>query len=169
MNPPVRFGLILGIVVAALGYLVPILGLHTSPIMPTVFVPAAIVVNVVCVFLALRQTAADATWIRQVVNGLVVGAVGAVLIFVGSWTMTTLVFPNYYAEYAAGAREMLTAAGLSADQVAAQMAAIEGTNAGRFRVFGRHRRDHHRRGGGRSRRRFQTPGSVTGGAKHRPL
>ncbi len=127
MNPPVRFGLILGIVVAALGYLVPILGLHTNPIMPTVFVPAAIVVNVVCVFLALRQTAADATWIRQVVNGLVVGAVGAVLIFVGSWTMTTLVFPSYYAEYAAGAREMLTAAGLSADQVAAQMAAIEGT------------------------------------------
>ena len=127
MNPPVRFGLILGVVVAALGYLVPILGLHTNPIMPTVFVGAAVVVNVVCVFLALRQTAADATWMRQVVNGLVVGAIGAVLIFVGSWTMTTWVFPNYYAEYVAAAREMLTAAGLSADQMAAQMAAIEGT------------------------------------------
>ena len=127
MNPAVRFGLILGVVVAALGYLVPILGLHTNPIVPTVFVGAAVVVNVVCVFLALRQTAADATWMRQVVNGLVVGAIGAVLIFVGSWTMTTWVFPNYYAEYVAAAREMLTAAGLSADQVAAQMAAIEGT------------------------------------------
>ena len=127
MNPPVRFGLILGVVVAALGYLVPIFGLHTNPIMPTVFVGAAVVANVVCVFLALRQTAADATWMRQVGNGLGVGAIGAVLIFVGSWTMTTWVFPNYYAEYVAATREMLTAAGLSADQVAAQMAAIEGT------------------------------------------
>lgn len=127
MNPPVRFGLILGVVVAAMGYLVPILGLHTNPIMPTVFVGAAVVANVVCVFLALRRTAADATWMRQVVNGLVVGAIGAILIFVGSWTMTTWVFPSYYAEYVAAAREMLTAAGLSADQVAAQMAAIEGT------------------------------------------
>ena len=127
LNPAVRFGLILGVVVAALGYLVPILGLHTNPTMPAVFVTAAVVVNVVCVFLALRQTAADATWMRQVVNGLVVGVIGAVLIFAGSWTMTTLVFPSYYAEYAAGTREMLTAAGLSADQIAAQVAVIEGT------------------------------------------
>ena len=127
MNPPVRFGLILGIVVAALGYLVPILGLHTNPIMPNVFVGAAVVVNVVCVFLALRQTAADAAWLRQVVNALVVGAIGAVLIFAGSWTMTTLAFPDYYAEYAAAAREMLAATGLPEEQVAAQMAAIEGT------------------------------------------
>lgn len=127
MNPPVRFGLILGIVVAALGYVVPIAGLHTNPIMPTVFVAAAVVVNVVCVFLALRQTAAEATWMGQVVNALIVGAIGAVLIFAGSWTMTTWVFPEYYAEYAAAMREMLTAAGLPEDQVAAQMAAVEGT------------------------------------------
>lgn len=127
MNPPVKFGLILGIVVAALGYLVPILGLHTNPIMPTVFVGAAVVVNMVCVFLALRQTAANAAWMRQVVNALVVGGIGAVLIFAGSWTMTTLAFPDYYAEYAAAAHEMLAATGLPEEQVAAQMAAIEGT------------------------------------------
>ena len=127
MNPPVRYGLILGIVVAALGYVVPLGGLHTSPIMPTVFVGAAVVVNVVCVVLALRQTASDATWIGQVVNGLIVGAIGAVLIFAGSWTMTTWVFPEYYAEYAAAMRQTLTAAGIAPDQVAAQMAAVEGT------------------------------------------
>ena len=127
MNPPVRFGLILGIVVAALGYVVPIGGLHTNPFLPTVFVAAAVIVNVVCVFLALRQTAADTTWVGQVVNALIVGAIGAVLIFAGSWSMTTLVFPEYYAEYAAAMRETLTAAGLPADQVAAQMAAVEAT------------------------------------------
>ena len=127
MTPPVRFGLILGIVVAALGYVVPIAGLHTNPIMPTVFVVAAVIVNVVCVVLALRQTAADAAWVGQVVNALIVGAIGAVLIFAGSWTMTTWVFPEYYAEYAVAMRGTLTAAGLSADQVAVQMEAIEAT------------------------------------------
>lgn len=127
MNPPVRFGLILGIAVAALGYVVPIAGLHANSTMPTVFVLAAVVVNVVCVFLALRRTAADATWIGQVVNALIVGAIGAVLIFAGSWTMTTWVFPDYYAEYAAAMRETLTAAGLPADQVAAQMTVVEDT------------------------------------------
>lgn len=126
MNPPVRFGLILGVVVAALGYVVPIAGLHTNPIMPTVFVVAAVVVNVVCVFLALRQTAEDAAWVGQVVNALIVGGIGAVLIFAGSWTMTTWVFPEYYAEYAAAMRETLTAADLPADLVAAQMDAVEG-------------------------------------------
>ena len=127
MNPPVRFGLILGIAVAALGYVVPITGLHTNPIMPTVFVGAAVLVNVVCVVLALRQTATDATWAGQLVNALIVGGIGAVLIYGGSWTMTTWVFPEYYAEYAAAMRETLTAAGLPADQVSAQMAAVEGT------------------------------------------
>lgn len=127
MNPPVRFGLILGIAVAALGYVVPIAGLHTDPIMPTVFVAAAVVVNVVCVFLALRQTAADAAWTRQVANALMVGGIGAVLIFAGSWTMTTWVFPEYYAEYAAAMRATLTAAGLPEAQVSAQMAAVEDT------------------------------------------
>ena len=126
MNPPVRFGLILGIAVAALGYVVPIAGLHTNPTMPNVFVVAAVVVNVVCVFLALRQTAADATWMGQVVNALIVGGTGAVLIFAGSWTMTTWVFPEYYAEYAAAMRETLSAADLPSDLVAAQMDAVEG-------------------------------------------
>ena len=92
MNTPVRFGLILGIVVALLGYVVPIAGLHTNPVMPAVFVAAAVVVNVVCVFLALRQTAHDTAWMGQVVNALIVGAIGAALIFAGSWTMTTWVF-----------------------------------------------------------------------------
>ena len=125
MNPPVRFGLILGIVVAALGYVLPIAGLHTKPTMHAVFLGAAMVVNMVCVFLALRQTAADAAWMGQVVNALIVGAIGAVLIFAGSWTMTTWVFPEYFAEYTAGIREGLAAAGQPADRVAAEVAALE--------------------------------------------
>ena len=117
MNARIRYGLFLGVAVGALGFLLPILGLHVNPVMPAVFVVAATIINVVMIFLALRETAASATWLAQLVNGLVVGVIGAVLIFAGSWVMTTVVFPDYYAE-----------AGLAADQVEAQMAAIEQTS-----------------------------------------
>ena len=124
----IRYGLFLGIAVGALGFLLPILGLHANSVMPTIFIVAATIVNVVMIFLALRATAASATWLGQLVNGLVVGVIGALLIFASSWVMTTVVFPDYYAEYAAGMRAGLTAAGMAADQVDAQMAAIEQTS-----------------------------------------
>ena len=128
MSARIRYGLFLGIAVGALGFLLPILGLHVNPVMPAVFVVAATIINVVMIFLALGETAASATWLAQLVNGLVVGVIGAVLVFAGSWVMTTVVFPDYYAEYAAGMSASLAAAGLAADQVEAQMAVIEQTS-----------------------------------------
>ena len=125
MNANVKFGLILGVAVAAVGFLVAILGIHKSPMLSAVFAPVAIIINVVCVFLALRETADTAAWGGQVVNALIVGGVGAVLIFLGSWTMTALVFPNYYVEAAAGMADTLAAAGMTSEQIAAQVAAAE--------------------------------------------
>ena len=127
MSTRIKYGLVLGIAVALLGYVVPIAGLHTNMLMPTVFVLLAILVNVVVVFLALRETADTAVWGGQFVNALVIGGIGAALIFVNSWTMTTLVFPDYYAEYAAAMRESLASAGIAADLVDSQMAVIEQT------------------------------------------
>ena len=128
MSARIRYGLFLGVAVGALGFLLAILGLHANPVMPTVFVVAATIVNVVMIFMALRETAASATWLGQLVNGLVVGVIGAVLIFASSWVMTTVVFPGYYAEYAAGMRAGLTAAGIAADQIDAQIALLEQTS-----------------------------------------
>lgn len=128
MHPPVKYGLALGIVVAVLGFLIPIFGLHTNVLAPTLFVVLAIIVNVVFVYMALRETAATATWVRQATNGLVVGAIGGVILFASSWVMTTVVFPDYYAEYAAAMRSALETAGLPANRIDAQVAAVEASS-----------------------------------------
>jgi hypothetical protein len=54
----------------------------------------------------------------QIRNGLVVGLVGSVIIFVSSWLVTTVVFPNYFAEMAEGYREAYVSMGLPQDEVA---------------------------------------------------
>lgn len=127
MNAPVKYGLILGFVVGVLGFVVAGLGLHTNLVAPTVFVGVSVVVNVVIVFLALRETAAASSWAGQLLNSLILGAIGAAIVFASSWIMTTVVFPDYYAEYAAAMLSALTSAGMPSDQVAAAVAQVEQT------------------------------------------
>ncbi len=127
MQPPVKYGLALGIVVGVLGFLIPIFGLHTNPYALTPFRLLAIIINIVCVYMALRETAATATWVRQAANGLVVGVIGGAILFVSSWVMTAVVFPDYHAELAAAMRGPLEAAGVPANQIDAQVAALVGS------------------------------------------
>ena len=94
------------------------------------FVAAAIIINIAVVALALRRTAPESNWIQQVINGLVLGVVGAVIIFLGSWAMTALVFPDYYAEFAEAARARAVAGGLSPEEIEAQVAMATGTPVG---------------------------------------
>ena len=130
MNTPAKYGLVLGIIVAAMGFALAISGLHTSPTAPTAFVTAAIVINVVIVVLAIRRTARSSYWIQQVGNGLVLGLVGAVIIFLGSWLMTAVFFPDYYAEFAEAARARAVAGGLSPEEIDAAVAMATGTPVG---------------------------------------
>ena len=129
MNIVIKFGLILGVTVGVLGFALPTLGLHTHESAPAGFVGAAIAINVIVVFIALRQMAADSGWGRQVLNGLVLGVVGAAIIFLSSFTMTTLVFPEYYVEFAEAARARAIAAGLSPEEIEIQVASATGTPA----------------------------------------
>ena len=121
MNIPVKYGVILGVVVGVLGFAIPALGLHTNMLASVGFLVAVIAINIVVVFLALRETATDAGYGRQVVNGLVVGAVGAVIVFLGSWVTTAVVFPAYLDEVAQATRASLAALGLSVEQIEAQV------------------------------------------------
>ena len=130
MEIPVRYGVVLGVVVGALGFAFAILGLHTNATAPTWFVAAAIIINVVIVVLATQRTAPESNWRGQVLNGLVLGLVGAAIIFLSSWVMTALVFPDYYTEFADAARQRAVAAGLSAAEIEAQVAMATGTPVG---------------------------------------
>ena len=127
MNIPVKYGLILGVIVGLMGFALATTGLHTNAMAPTGFVAVAIVINIVIVVLALRQTAPYSNWVGQILNGLVLGVVGAAIIFLSSWAMTALVFPEYYAEFAEAARARAVAGGLSPEEIEAQVAMVTGT------------------------------------------
>ncbi len=64
----------------------------------------------------------------QVKNGLVVGLVGSVIIFVASWLVTTAVFPDYFTAMAEGYREAYVNMGLAEDEVADLVAATAATS-----------------------------------------
>ena len=130
MEIPVRYGIVLGVIVGAMGFALAILGLHTSEMAPARFVIAAVIINVVIVVLATHRTAPTSNWGRQVRNGLVLGVVAAAIIFLSSWVMTAVVFPDYYAEFAEAARERAVAAGLSAAAIEEAEALASGTPVG---------------------------------------
>jgi len=130
MDIPVKYGIVLGVIVGAMGFALAILGLHTSEMAPARFVIAAVIINVVIVVLATHRTAPYSNWGRQVRNGLVLGVVAAAIIFLSSWVMTAVVFPDYYAEFAEAARERAVAAGLSAEAIAEAEALASGTPVG---------------------------------------
>ena len=122
MNVPVRYGLILGLVVTVINLAIPALGLHTSMGMSAIFLVVVIAINIAVVVVALGKTAAVANYGGQVLNGLVFGAVAGVIVFVGSWLTTSVVFPNYMAEVAEATRDTLASFGLPADDIDAQLA-----------------------------------------------
>ena len=130
MNIPVKYGLVLGVIVAAMGFALATLGLHTNEMAPGGFVIVAIIINVVIVVLAVRRLAPVSSWPQQVGNGLILGLVGAAIIFLGSWVMTAVVFPEYYTEFAEAARARAVAAGLSPEEIEAAEAIASGTPAG---------------------------------------
>jgi len=129
MNVPVKYGLILGIVVTVINLAIPALGMHTSMGMSIVFLVIVIAINIAVVVVALGKTAADANYGAQVLNGLVLGAVGAAVVFVGSWLTTSVIFPNYIAELTDATRDTLVAFGVPAGDIEAQLAGISSVSS----------------------------------------
>ncbi len=122
MNVPLRYGLILGILVTVINLAIPALGLHTSIGISAIFLVVVIAINIAVVIMALRQTAAVANYGGQVINGLVLGVVGGVVVFAGSWLTTSVVFPNYMAEVMEATRETLESFGIPSGEIDAQLA-----------------------------------------------
>jgi hypothetical protein len=61
-------------------------------------IPIAIVLNVVCVVMGLKGTAADAGYGKQLLNSAILGLVAGVPIFIVSWLCFTMLFGDYLAE-----------------------------------------------------------------------
>jgi hypothetical protein len=70
-------------------------GLHKAvPAGALFFIAAAIIINVVVVLLALRKTASENGYGAQLLNALVIGALGGAMIFGFSILNTTVIFPG---------------------------------------------------------------------------
>lgn len=136
MKGPIRWGVILGGAVAVLSLAFGLFGWHRTYQMAFVFLAIAILINVVTVVLCLRERSSSDGWLAQVRSGLVVGLVGSVIIFVASWLVTAVVFPEYFQEMAEGYRETYVNMGLSADEVADLVTATAATSPVRSAVDG---------------------------------
>lgn len=128
MNVPVRYGLILGVVAALISFVTVAMGPQMS-VMAIVFPLVATVVTIVIVFLGLKETAAEATWVGQLVNSVILGAVAAAIVFVVSWLTLGVVFPHYLAESAAAAEHALANAGLAPEMIEQQVQNLEESTA----------------------------------------
>ena len=129
MKGPVRWGLILGVGVAVLNVVFALAGWHRVYEMTFAFLAAAILLNAVTVVLCLREQAATESWAGQVKNGLIVGLVASVLVFVASYLVTAVVFPDYFAEMAEGYRSTYEQMNLSEAEVNELVAATAATSS----------------------------------------
>jgi len=125
MNVVVKWSVILAVLVAAFSILIAVTGMHENPITAMVFVVVAIVINVVVVFMALRQTAGDNSYVQQLLNGVLIGAIAGILIFLSSWMMLSVLFPDYLAESKEGTIAFLESMNLPEEQLDSQIEKLD--------------------------------------------
>lgn len=124
MNSAVKAGILLGIVVEIWTAIVMVAGWHKDPALALVFL-LVIPIQITIVIMALKGTASQASYGKQVLNGLVLSLVAAVIIVVGSYILTTVAFPNYFEELRAAGVDILTKAGRTPEQIASDMKSNE--------------------------------------------
>lgn len=120
MSNMVKSGILLGVLVEVWTAVVILLRWHLDPALMMLFF-LVIPLQIAILVLALRKEAATATYGRQVVNGVVLSAVAAVIIFTGAWLMTTVVFPTYFPDLRAAGEAALAKLGRTPEQIAAEM------------------------------------------------
>lgn len=125
MNASVKGALVLGVTVAILGLVFAVAGLHTNPMAAFAFVILAVLLNIGVIIWTLRATRSTNGYGGQLLAGVVIGLVAGVIIFASSWTMTGVIFPDYYDEMYDGYLEFFENAGMDEAQIDKQMAALE--------------------------------------------
>ena len=126
MNAVLKGSVALAVAVALVSILIAVTGLHTNPMVSgLVSIVVFVLFTVAAVLWVLKQTAADNGYGRQLLNGLLLGVVSGVLIFVFSWLILTVLFPDYLGESQDAMVFMLENSGLPEAQLNAQIAKVE--------------------------------------------
>lgn len=122
MRTPIRAGILLGVLVAAWTFVMGFSGWYKDPVLLNLFF-LVIPLEIGIVIWALRATAGDAGYGRQVANGIVLSLVASAIVFCGSLLFTTVVFPHYFEELQAIQAQMLKTQGLSEADIKTQVEA----------------------------------------------
>jgi len=125
MNVVIKAGVGLTVVVAAMTLLTIGTGIHANPLVSMASLGLFIVINLGAVFWALKQTAQENAYGKQLVNALMVGAIAGVLIFLTSYTTLAFIFPDAIQQQIDGTLTFLENAGMSEQQIDATMARAE--------------------------------------------
>ena len=95
MMSVVKASVALAVVVMVVSVLMYVTGLHENPLIGGLgSLLLVIAANVGVVIWALKQTAAESGYLRQVGNGALIGLIGGVLVFLGSMVLLTVI-PSY--------------------------------------------------------------------------
>ncbi len=125
MNSVVKASVALVVVVMVISVLMYLTGLHENPLIgglgSLVLVIAA---NIAVVFWALKQTASENGYLRQLGNGALIGVVGGVLVFLGSMVLLTAL-PDYLDDMKMMQIDSLERWNLAEDVMEKQIAKIE--------------------------------------------
>ncbi len=125
MKIAVKASVALMVVVMVVSVLMYVTGLHKNPLIGGLgSLLLVIVANVAVVFWALKQTAAENRYVRQLGNGALIGLLGGVLVFLGSMALLT-VLPDYLEEVKTMQIVSLEQWNLAEDVMDKQIAKIE--------------------------------------------
>ncbi|MEK7348567.1 MAG: DUF4199 domain-containing protein [Candidatus Eisenbacteria bacterium] len=120
MRTTIKAGIILGILVEIWTVVVIAAGWHKDPALMAVFF-LVIPIQITVIVMALKQTAAEAPYAKQVLNGIAISLIAGAIIFAGSYLLTTAVFPTYFDELRVAGAEILTKAGKSPEEIAVEL------------------------------------------------
>ncbi len=122
MNPIVKYGVVLGILVVAWTFVLGITGWYRHPVLLSIFLFVVIPIEIGVLYAALRRTAAQGKgYGGQVLTGTLVALVAAPIIFVGSVLATSVVFPDYFPSVLAAHESALRSRGFSEDVIRQQI------------------------------------------------
>ena len=124
MRTILKAGLILAVLVEIWTYFIGFSGWYKDPVLQNAFW-VVILIEIGVLIWGLRLTSREGRgYGAQLGAGTLISVVGALLIFVGSYLFTEVVFPNYFAEINEVYRQMLVQQGLSQEQIEAQIASM---------------------------------------------
>lgn len=127
MSPIVKSGITLGVLTVAWTFVMGFAGWYKDPVLLNLFF-LVILIQLGIMIITLRKTGHEgATYGKQIVNGLILSAIGGVIIFVGSYLYTAVVFPHYFEDIRAVQTDILRSQGKSEIEIAAAVSASMAT------------------------------------------